>query len=57
MARNGSDEAGGQFSPSFWKRHEGEILFSFLAVYVAILALGTAGVLLDIGWIVNLPIF
>ena len=39
-----------------WK-YQGELLFGVLLIYVLLLALGTVGVLFDIEWILDLPMF
>lgn len=40
-----------------WQKHKAEIGLAALVLYVFLLALGTVGELLDIEWILDLPLF
>ncbi|MFQ5483162.1 MAG: hypothetical protein ACE5ER_10425 [Nitrospinaceae bacterium] len=50
-------ESGPPESPSFWKKHKGELGLALLFLYLILLGLGTIGELFDIEWILDLPLF
>jgi hypothetical protein len=41
----------------FWQRRGADVGLAVLAVYVVLLAVGTVAELLDVQWILNLPIY
>jgi hypothetical protein len=43
--------------PGLWQRRGADIGLAILAVYVVLLAIGTLAELLDIQWILDLPIY
>jgi len=51
-ARNMPDAPAG-----FWERHGARLGLALLLAYVVLLAVGTAGEVLGIRWILKLPIF
>jgi len=44
-------------APGLWQRRGADIGLAILAVYVVLLAIGTLAELLDIQWILDLPIY
>lgn len=53
-----ADEAAAPAPPAgFWQRRGADVGLAVLAVYVVLLAVGTAAELFDIQWILDLPIY